>query len=221
MWMNFQREAVESSLAQGLSEFSKAQKLGTNWRWEERGGWWMCTAAPGFGRGDRPGQERQPSMEGSQRGEDRQIAPGGARSLRFGRDDREAGWDDKPQTGGEQRGMTPKDCKRLAEVDFPIAVVSRHFRRGRSPSGMDIVHLWWARRPPAAWSCSYPSSRPFFLSSRPERRDLAPPGAIPSAQLIPAPQDSYLHAPGESKKPPKRFHTISRRPLKLKRKIQS
>src|SRR5271166_4734371 len=51
--------------------------------------------------------------------------------------------------------MIPKDCKRLAEVDFPIAVVSRHFRRGRSPSGMDIVHLWWARRPLAAWSCSY------------------------------------------------------------------
>jgi hypothetical protein len=114
----------------------------------------------------------------------------------LGRDDREEGRDDKPQTGGKQRGMIPKDCKRLAEVDFPIAVVSRHFRRERSPSGMDIVHLWWAaRRPLAAWSRSYPSSRPFFVSSRPKRRDLAPPGAIPSAQLIPAPQDSYLMLP--------------------------
>jgi len=37
--------------------------------------------------------------------------------------------------------MIPKDCKRLAEVDFPIAVVSRHFRPGRGPSGMDIVHF--------------------------------------------------------------------------------
>jgi hypothetical protein len=35
--------------------------------------------------------------------------------------------------------MIPKDCQRLAEVDFPIAVVSRHFRRGRSPSGVDLV----------------------------------------------------------------------------------
>ena len=112
-----------------------------------------------------------PQWKGPQRGQDRQIAPGGARSLRFGRDDREEGWDDKPQTGGEQRGMIPKDCKRLAEVDFPIAVVSRHFRRERSPSGMDIVHLWWARRPLAAWSCSYPSSRPFFsvISTAAER----------------------------------------------------
>lgn len=26
--------------------------------------------------------------------------------------------------------MTPKECNRLAEVDFPIAVVSRHATRG-------------------------------------------------------------------------------------------
>jgi hypothetical protein len=26
--------------------------------------------------------------------------------------------------------MIPKDCKRLAEVDFPIAVVSKHSARG-------------------------------------------------------------------------------------------
>ena len=46
----------------------------------------------------------------------------------------------------------PKECKRLAEVDFPIAVVSRHSLREKSirhghPS---TLHLWWARRPLAA-----------------------------------------------------------------------
>ena len=48
--------------------------------------------------------------------------------------------------------MIPKQCKRLAEVDFPIAVVSRHSAREKSirhghPS---TLHLWWARRPLAA-----------------------------------------------------------------------
>src|SRR5437764_8307619 len=48
--------------------------------------------------------------------------------------------------------MIPKDCKRLAEVDFPIAVVSAHAAREKSirhghPS---TLHLWWARRPLAA-----------------------------------------------------------------------
>src|SRR6266436_6056329 len=49
--MNFQLLAVESPLAQGLAEFSEVRKLGMNWRWEERGGWWMCTASPHFVRG--------------------------------------------------------------------------------------------------------------------------------------------------------------------------
>ena len=45
--------------------------------------------------------------------------------------------------------MIPKECKRLAEVDFPIAVVSRHSAKEKSirfghPS---TLHLWWARRP--------------------------------------------------------------------------
>ncbi|MGH7428543.1 MAG: DUF1156 domain-containing protein, partial [Candidatus Methylomirabilaceae bacterium] len=45
--------------------------------------------------------------------------------------------------------MIPKECKRLAEVDFPIAEVSRHAAREKSirhghPS---TLHLWWARRP--------------------------------------------------------------------------
>jgi putative DNA methylase len=48
--------------------------------------------------------------------------------------------------------MIPKACKRLAEVDFPIAVVSKHAAREKSirhghPS---TLHLWWARRPLAA-----------------------------------------------------------------------
>ncbi|MGH8630691.1 MAG: DUF1156 domain-containing protein [Burkholderiales bacterium] len=48
--------------------------------------------------------------------------------------------------------MIPKDCRRLAEVDFPIAIVSRHSAREKSirhghPS---TLHLWWARRPLAA-----------------------------------------------------------------------
>ncbi len=47
---------------------------------------------------------------------------------------------------------TPRECSRLAEVDFPIAVVSRHAAREKSirhghPS---TLHLWWARRPLAA-----------------------------------------------------------------------
>ena len=50
------------------------------------------------------------------------------------------------------RQMIPKECKRLAEVDFPIAEVSRHAAREKSirhghPS---TLHLWWARRPLAS-----------------------------------------------------------------------
>jgi len=48
--------------------------------------------------------------------------------------------------------MIPRECKRLAEVDFPIAIVSKHAAREKSirhghPS---TLHLWWARRPLAA-----------------------------------------------------------------------
>ena len=48
--------------------------------------------------------------------------------------------------------MIPQACKRLAEVDFPIADVSRHAAREKSiryghPS---TLHLWWARRPLAS-----------------------------------------------------------------------
>lgn len=48
--------------------------------------------------------------------------------------------------------MIPKECKRLAEVEFPIAEVSKHAVREKSirrghPS---TLHLWWARRPLAS-----------------------------------------------------------------------
>lgn len=48
--------------------------------------------------------------------------------------------------------MIPKECKRLAEVDFPIAKVSKHAAREKlirhgHPS---TLHLWWARRPLAS-----------------------------------------------------------------------
>lgn len=53
---------------------------------------------------------------------------------------------------GWSKVMIPKECKRLAEVDFPIAEVSKHAAREKSirhghPS---TLHLWWARRPLAA-----------------------------------------------------------------------
>ena len=48
--------------------------------------------------------------------------------------------------------MIPRECKRIAEVDFPIAEVSKHAVREKSirhghPS---TLHLWWARRPLAS-----------------------------------------------------------------------
>jgi len=48
--------------------------------------------------------------------------------------------------------MIPKECKRLAEVDFPIAVVSQHAAHEKSvrQGHPSTLHLWWARRPLAA-----------------------------------------------------------------------
>ena len=48
--------------------------------------------------------------------------------------------------------MIPNECKRLAEVDFPIDEVSKHAAREKSirhghPS---TLHMWWARRPLAS-----------------------------------------------------------------------
>lgn len=48
--------------------------------------------------------------------------------------------------------MIPKECKRLVEVDFPIADVSRHaVREKKIRHGLpSTLHLWWARRPLAS-----------------------------------------------------------------------
>jgi putative DNA methylase len=48
--------------------------------------------------------------------------------------------------------MIPRECKRLAEVDFPIAVVSKHAVREKSINHGHprLLHLWWARRPLAS-----------------------------------------------------------------------
>lgn len=51
--------------------------------------------------------------------------------------------------------MIPRDCMRLAEVDFPIAAVSHHaakekFVRSGHPS---TIHKWWAQRPLASCRC--------------------------------------------------------------------
>ena len=50
--------------------------------------------------------------------------------------------------------MIPRECKRLAEVDFPISTVSRHAVREKKfpvPRGLpSTMHHWWARRPLAS-----------------------------------------------------------------------
>ena len=48
--------------------------------------------------------------------------------------------------------MIPKFCKRLAEVDFPIAEVSQHAVREKSirQGHPSTLHLRWARRPLAS-----------------------------------------------------------------------
>jgi putative DNA methylase len=49
--------------------------------------------------------------------------------------------------------MIPKECKRLIEVDFPIAPVSRYseWEKNNFPKGHPkSIHQWWARRPLAA-----------------------------------------------------------------------
>jgi adenine-specific DNA methylase len=45
--------------------------------------------------------------------------------------------------------MIPRSCKRLAEVDFPIAEVSKHSAREKyaGKGYPNLVHIWWARRP--------------------------------------------------------------------------
>ena len=81
--------------------------------------------------------------------------------------------------------MIPPSCKRLAEVNFPIAEISRHAAREKSiryghPS---TLHLWWARRPLAS------------------SRDVLPPERVRSqfaAQRSPCGHRQRLAGPGES-----------------------
>jgi putative DNA methylase len=53
--------------------------------------------------------------------------------------------------------MIPRECKRLAEVDFPIAEVGRHSlaEKARRMGTPHQLHLWWAWRPLA---CTAPLS---------------------------------------------------------------
>ncbi len=48
--------------------------------------------------------------------------------------------------------MIPRECKRLAEVDFPIAVVGKHAlaEKARRTGTPHQLHYWWAWRPLAA-----------------------------------------------------------------------
>ena len=48
--------------------------------------------------------------------------------------------------------MIPKECKRLAEVEFPVAEVSKQAKREKSirKGHPSTLHLWWARRPLAS-----------------------------------------------------------------------
>lgn len=48
--------------------------------------------------------------------------------------------------------MIPRECKRLAEVEFPISIVGRHSlaEKARRMGTPNQLHLWWAWRPLAA-----------------------------------------------------------------------
>src|SRR5207248_4057029 len=46
--------------------------------------------------------------------------------------------------------MIPRECKRLAEVNFPIATVGRYSAGAPREGQPSTLHLWWARRPLAA-----------------------------------------------------------------------
>ena len=93
------------------------------------------------------------------------------------------------RTDSHAESVIPRSCKRLAEVEFPIAEVSKHATREKSirhghPS---TLHLWWARRPLA-------SSRAVLL-----------------ALLLPDPADP--HCPGDFKRLARETVGEVRRPL--------
>src|SRR4030095_890910 len=100
-----------------------------------------------------------------------------------------------------EAAVIPKECKRLAEVDFPIAVVSRHAVREKSirhghPS---TLHLWWGGRPPAVRRGEGERARRHGLPSTLHlwwaRRPLASSRAMLLALLLPEPGDE--HCPEE------------------------
>jgi hypothetical protein len=79
---------------------------------------------------------------------------------------------DREPEQGQGPVMIPKDCKRLAEVDFPIAEVSRHAAREKSirhghPS---TLHLWWARRHAVPSRPAQPAVPPGTTGTRRPRR---------------------------------------------------
>src|SRR5262245_26797178 len=55
--------------------------------------------------------------------------------------------------------MIPKNCQRLAEVDFPIAAVSKHAAREKYVRNghPNTLHLSWARRPLASTRAVLPA----------------------------------------------------------------
>src|SRR5277367_2757416 len=57
-----------------------------------------------------------------------------------------------PATAAWAASMIPRECKCLAEVDFPIAAVSKHAAREKNVrhGNPSTLHLWWARRPLAS-----------------------------------------------------------------------
>lgn len=100
--------------------------------------------------------------------------------------------------------MIPKECRRLAEVDFPIARVSssslrENAQRGSHPKGL---HLWWARRPLAA-------CRSVLLALLlPDPTDPHCPGYLADRM-----RETLLGAPGR----PARWESDSRTPEGLRR----
>ena len=92
--------------------------------------------------------------------------------------------------------MIPKECKRLAEVDFPIAEVGKHAlaEKARRIGTPHQLHLWWAWRPLA--SCR----------------------AVLIALLLPDPCDE--HCPTEFKKQAREILSEVRQPPKSDEDLQ-
>ena len=94
--------------------------------------------------------------------------------------------------------MIPKRCKRLAEVNFPIAEASRQAVREKSirighPS---TLHLWWTRRPLA-------SSRALLLPAvAPAQAQSGYPSPPAAPATSPAPGASHFSTADLAASPP-------------------